>query len=659
MLKSLILFCILCFGTLPGNNLFGQSPIENQLDSIVNSEQSNYNKVLNLVKLAGKERYISPSKKIILKALEISKSDGNPLLMANSYYSLGNYYFFHAEMDSSLVALDLADENLRGQDDEMLKASILSTRGGIYSRLGDVILAITTNLRAKGILEGIDTQDLDSLGLIQLKGKIMVLDNSLANLYLKTDDYNSALKSYEEAYDLAIAINNQPNAAIILSNKGELLTKMRQYQKSLEISKQAKQMKIDAGLPPRFISTSNLNIGNAYYEMDSTQQAMDFYNEALKTSEENHYDRGIMMVLSKRGALYYEQGKVEDALKDCSTALELAKSINDIDTKIQAYECLYKVENSLGNYKASLENHEKFTQLKDSIFSEKNVRKMTQLGMQYEFDKKDAEQQLIIEKKNRQKNLMTAGAITLAAFLMLFYIFFRKRLKYQNTIAEQQQALKDQEIVKLQQENRLTAMNSMIEGQEKERTRIAKDLHDGLGSLLSSVKSHFTAMVDGTNANVEIVEKTQSLIDHACTEVRRISHNMMPHALSISGLEDGIKDIAERLTISGYEVSLEINDLPKMDSTKQVMVYRLVQEIVSNIKKHAEASSIFIQLYAHNDQVHLTIEDDGKGFDPEKIKDKKGLGLKNIESRVAYLNGEIDWDSEKGLGTTININFTS
>ena len=166
-------------------------------------------------------------------------------------------------------------------------------------------------------------------------------------------------------------------------------------------------------------------------------------------------------------------------------------------------------------------------------------------------------------------------------------------------------------------------------------------------------------MVDGTNANVEIVEKTQSLIDHACTEVRRISHNMMPHALSISGLEDGIKDIAERLTISGYEVSLEINDLPKMDSTKQVMVYRLVQEIVSNIKKHAEASSIFIQLYAHNDQVHLTIEDDGKGFDPEKIKDKKGLGLKNIESRVAYLNGEIDWDSEKGLGTTININFTS
>lgn len=200
-------------------------------------------------------------------------------------------------------------------------------------------------------------------------------------------------------------------------------------------------------------------------------------------------------------------------------------------------------------------------------------------------------------------------------------------------------------------------MNSMIEGQEKERTRIAKDLHDGLGSLLSSVKSHFLVTVNDVNTNT--AKKTEALIDSACSEVRRISHNMMPHALAISGLEDGVKDIAERLTVSGYDVSLEINSLPKLDSTKEVIVYRLVQEITSNIKKHAEAKSIFIQLYAHDSEVHLTIEDNGKGFDLKEIEDKKGLGLQNIESRVAYLNGEIDWDTEKGRGTTINIKFAS
>ena len=175
----------------------------------------------------------------------------------------------------------------------------------------------------------------------------------------------------------------------------------------------------------------------------------------------------------------------------------------------------------------------------------------------------------------------------------------------------------------------------------------------------SSVKSHYIAVTENHTSNKETVDKTEQLIDYACNEVRRISHNMVPHTLAVSGLSDGIKDLADRLTIDNYEVTLDINKLPKLDATKEAMVYRLVQEIVSNIKKHANAKSIFIQLYAHNDQVFLTVEDDGVGFDLKESKNKKGLGLKNIESRVAYLNGEIDWDSKKGKGTTINITFMS
>lgn len=657
--KESIVFCLFLFFSLFEAQLYAQKELSAFLDSIVNSEGTNNDKVMAMARLAGGQRYAPVSKKLILKALEISKSDGNPLLLANSYYSLGNYYFYNAEMDSSLVALDLADEHLREQSDEILRASILSTRGGIYNRSGDVILAITTNLNAKGILERIDTLKIDSLGRHQLKGKKLVLNNSLANLYLKTDDHDNALKNYNEAFALATSLKSLPNASIILSNKGELLAKMGQFEQSLKISKQAKQMKIEAGLPARFIGTSNLNIGIAYKGLDSIEKAMDYFDQALDLIGKGKNELVKMHALAERGMLYSKLGKLEQAKEDCSTALDIANYVNDIDSKIKACECLYKVENGLGNYKESLQNFERYTQLKDSLFNEKNVRKMTQMGMQYEFDKKEAEQQLVIEKKNRQKNQFLAGAITLAIFVLLLFIFFRKRLKYQNTIAAQQQTLKDQEIIKLQQQNRLTAMNSMIEGEEKERSRIAKDLHDGLGSLLSSVKSHFTATVEGGSNNLEVVNKTQSLIDRACTEVRRISHNMMPHALTISGLEDGIKDIAERLTVSGYDVSLEVNELPKLDSTKEVMIYRLVQEIVSNIKKHADAKSIFIQLYTHGNQVHLTVEDDGNGFDWKEAKNNKGLGLQNIESRVAYLNGEIDWDTEKGRGTTININFAA
>ncbi|MDF0705898.1 tetratricopeptide repeat-containing sensor histidine kinase [Flagellimonas okinawensis] len=629
------------------------------MDSILVHEEDTSKKVLGLLRYSGQNRYVPQTKKLINSAIQVSKANQDGLLLANSYYALGNYYFFNANIDSSLTSLDLADEYL-GNKDPMLKASILSTRGGIYSKSGDVTLALSTQLEAKAILEQIDATQLEENAAAQLTGKKLVLYNSLANLYLKIDDYDNALKNYDEAYNLAVKDERAlPNTAIILSNKGELLYKMKRYEEALETAHDAKKMKIRAKLPERFVAVSNYHIGRALYQLDSVDVALDYLNNALTQSLDNQYTHGEMLALAERGLIYLQQGNFENALKDCSRSLELAEAMNEIETKIEACDCLYKTQSKLGNFESSLKNFERYTQLKDSLFNEKNVRKITQLGMQYEFDKRDAEQELLIAKKNRQQKLILWGVGVLFVFGLLASIFFRKRLIYQKTITEQQQAIQEQEIVKLRQNNRITAMNSMIEGQEKERARIAKDLHDGLGSLLSSVKSHYIAVTENHTSNKETVDKTEQLIDYACNEVRRISHNMVPHTLAVSGLSDGIKDLADRLTIDNYEVTLDINKLPKLDATKEAMVYRLVQEIVSNIKKHAKAKSIFIQLYAHNDQVFLTVEDDGVGFDLYESKNKKGLGLKNIESRVAYLNGEIDWDSKQGKGTTININFTA
>lgn len=629
------------------------------MDSILVHEEDTSKKVLGLLRYSGQNRYVPQTKKLINSAIQVSKANQNGLLLANSYYALGNYYFFNANIDSSLTSLDLADEYL-GNKDPMLKASILSTRGGIYSKSGDVTLALSTQLEAKGILEQIDATQLEENAAAQLIGKKLVLYNSLANLYLKIDDYDNALKNYDEAYNLAVKDERAlPNTAIILSNKGELLYKMKRYEEALETAHDAKKMKIRAKLPERFVAVSNYHIGRALYQLDSVDVALDYLNNALTQSLDNQYAHGEMLALAERGIIYLQQGNFENALKDCSRSLELAEAMDEIETKIEACDCLYKTQSKLGNFESSLNNFERYTQLKDSLFNEKNVRKITQLGMQYEFDKREAEQELLIAKKNRQQKLILWGVGVMFVFVLLALIFFRKRLIYQKTITEQQQAIQEQEIVKLRQNNRITAMNSMIEGQEKERARIAKDLHDGLGSLLSSVKSHYIAVTENHTSNKETVDKTEQLIDYACNEVRRISHNMVPHTLAVSGLSDGIKDLADRLTIDNYEVTLDINKLPKLDATKEAMVYRLVQEIVSNIKKHAKAKSIFIQLYAHNGQVFLTVEDDGVGFDLNESKNKKGLGLKNIESRVAYLNGEIDWDSKQGKGTTININFTA
>ena len=200
-------------------------------------------------------------------------------------------------------------------------------------------------------------------------------------------------------------------------------------------------------------------------------------------------------------------------------------------------------------------------------------------------------------------------------------------------------------------------MSSMIEGQEAERLRIAKDLHDSLGGLLSTVKAHFGSIQKECDQldQVPIVQKTNGLIDEACIEVRRISHNMMPHALTISGLEGAIQDMVDNLNDQKYDATFEANNLPKMETTREVMVYRLVQEIISNIRKHAKASSIFIQIFGHKQEINLIIEDDGVGFDYQKAQLAGGLGLKSINSRVAFLDGNIEWDTQPKRGTNINI----
>lgn len=639
----------------------GKKPINQRyVDSVINTldtVKTNFDKVRKLTRLAGTNRYTPLTRELIDKSIEISKIVDEPKHLAHSYYSLGNYYFFNSKMDSCLSYLDRAYLLTEEIDEPLLKPSILSTKGGAYSKLGAVILAISTQMEAKHLFDEIDTSTLNEDELRKFKGQNLVLNNSLANLYNKTEDYEKAIEYYDGAHKAALDLGSKGNAAVILSNKGNLFIRMNRLEEGLAVLEEGKALKLESQMPDRFIASSDLNIGIAHFEMGNYEKALESYEKSLTISERNKSQRGIMEVYTNKGILFNAYGRHEEALQNCQDAKVIALKTNDSEYLIKTCDCLYQAHNALGNFKQSLQNHELYTKVKDSVFNEKNIRKITQVGMQYEFDKKEAEQQLIIDEKNRQKNQILIGLIALGVFALTLFIFFRKRLKYQKTIAGQERKLQQQKITDLQQKNKLTAMSSMIEGQEAERLRIAKDLHDSLGGLLSTVKAHFGSIQKECDQleQVPIVQKTNGLIDEACIEVRRISHNMMPHALTISGLEGAIQDMVDNLNDQKYDATFEANNLPKMETTREVMVYRLVQEIISNIRKHAKATSIFIQIFGHKEEINLIIEDDGVGFDYQKAKLNGGLGLKSINSRVAFLDGNIDWDTQPKRGTNINI----
>ncbi|MCR9098332.1 MAG: histidine kinase [bacterium] len=317
---------------------------------------------------------------------------------------------------------------------------------------------------------------------------------------------------------------------------------------------------------------------------------------------------------------------------------------------------LYQLYKARGETAAALMALEQFRQLSDSLNTAEAEAHLRELQVAYETDKKEQAlriQDLEIRQKTQQRN----GLIGLVALLVLlgvsigFGLVFR--LRTQQRLSAQSAQLQEQRIQQLEQQQKILAFDAMLEGQEQERARIAQDLHDGLGGLLTSVKAHFGQYAT-TAAPAGLKARTQALIDESCVEVRRISHNLMPRSLALYGLKGAVEDLAGQLRQSGLRVDLEIRgDLASIPERQQVTLYRMLQEGTNNILRHAQAQSVLLQILLHGGQLTLILEDDGQGFKPAQSSSAETLGLKGLRSRAQFLQGTLDIDSVPLEGTTI------
>lgn len=317
-----------------------------------------------------------------------------------------------------------------------------------------------------------------------------------------------------------------------------------------------------------------------------------------------------------------------------------------------------------GDYLKALEFTNASYRVLDSLKNEESERNLRQFEVQYETEKKEQAlkiNQLELRQKTQERNIWLGSSVFLALLGLLIFGGLRQRLHQRELLANQEAALQEQRIQQLEQEKTLLAMSSMIEGQEQERQRIAKDLHDGMGGLLTTIKAHYSTLVSHfpiEEATAKIAPMTGDLIDRACTEVRRISQNMMPAALLYSGLSGALEDLAVQVRTNGLECTLEIvGPIGKIDEIRTIALYRVMQEAVNNILKHARAKHVLIQVIVHQDVANATIEDDGSGFEIDEGLQKQSLGLKSMDSRVRYLKGSCDIDSVAGEGTTISLQF--
>ncbi|MBL4715654.1 MAG: sensor histidine kinase [Bacteroidia bacterium] len=214
---------------------------------------------------------------------------------------------------------------------------------------------------------------------------------------------------------------------------------------------------------------------------------------------------------------------------------------------------------------------------------------------------------------------------------------------------------------KLEEEsNRKTEMiSAMVHAQETERKRIAVDLHDGVGNLLSSIKMNLSALETEKeklqNDKQKVYENAVALIDDACKDLRAISHNMMPGSLVELGLIHALEEQFDKVSAAGeFKINFKITGFKdRLAETVEVVLYRVIQEIFNNILKHADATKVNVLMVKKKSEIKIDVIDNGNGFDMSKNKTKNGIGLSNIESRVGYLNGTVEFESRKNEGTRV------
>lgn len=360
------------------------------------------------------------------------------------------------------------------------------------------------------------------------------------------------------------------------------------------------------------------------------------------------------------GRAFITAGQQKDGLQKLLAALQLAKRNNFLAQQQLVLQQLTVYFEKQGAINTAYQYNKELLQLKDSLAEKINANRRLLLDARFETGKKEtlisqleAEkkiQQLTIRQKNTFNYLLIGSALALLIFLVLLYRNYRHK-----------QNLQQQRINELETQQQLLATEAVLKGEEQERTRLAKDLHDGLGGMLSGIKYSFQNMKGNlilTPDNALAFERSMDMLDSSIKEMRRVAHNMMPETLIKYGLDTALKDFCNDINQSGavkiiYQ-SVGMKGV-EIEQTASITIYRIVQELVNNIIKHAAASQAVVQLNKLDEQLSITVEDNGKGFDKNLLINSSGMGWANIEKRVEFLKGKSDVQSEQGKGTSIHI----
>ncbi|HET9503675.1 MAG TPA: sensor histidine kinase [Hymenobacter sp.] len=377
-------------------------------------------------------------------------------------------------------------------------------------------------------------------------------------------------------------------------------------------------------------------------------------------------EAGLLLELGRTSRRLGHYAAADAALRQ---GLRLARAQQSLSVQTQVLAELAALEEARGpqHAPAALAYFKQMKALEDQLAGEETKRSILQLEARYQT--RQQQQQIAVlraQRQTQQQELHRRATLNYAALALLAVLLGALALGYaalraRQKLAAQQQASQARKIEELEQERQRLATEAMLRGQDDERRRLARDLHDGLGGMLSTVKYYLGTVRAGLalpEASAQLFARALHHLDGATGELRRVARDMMPEALQQFGLVAALQDVCDALS-HGQDLRVQFQTYglaERLPQRIEVVVYRLVQELLHNALKHAQASQVIVQLVRTGAQMQVVVEDDGRGFDPAATS--RGVGLHSIQARVDYLRGTLDLHSSPGQGTTATIDFS-
>lgn len=488
--------------------------------------------------------------------------------------------------------------------------------------------------------------------------RIVHFSNVIGYIHMKQKNFSQASQYFMIQLQLSRAQGDPLREAHALYNLADLAVAERQYDKAIDYLRQSAGVYRMAA-PLKLFSAEERDsyisnkMSEAYKLKGDLSNALKFAMTATRMAENqavlvNDYDEADYYI--NAGDIYNRLQKPDSAILILKEGMSVAQSIIHREYIRDASEQLAIAFAQKKMFDSAYRYQSLFASLNDSIDNESNEREILQREAGLKIRQQEELQQAALEKQKLWRNIIIG--IALFSLITLGFLYNRYRLRQKNRYQQQLN----------RQQNEL--FNAIAVTQDQERKRIAEDIHDSLGSILSAAKLKLSALKDDEpGMSAEQLEKyrvAMQLLDEASAELRNISHNIMPATLSKLGLVAALRNLISNISSHAViQVDFLAHDFTeRLDEKTEMSIYRIVLELINNIVKHAKASKVTIQLIRYPDYINLSAEDNGEGFDYDnELQAKKGIGLGNILSRVDYMGGKINVDTAPGRGTTVIIDI--